>query len=264
MVGTGGRSSYIVPVDYYSFPSGYRAVQAERIGKVLGRIESGDADPQKGRVVPDDESLVIGTGRALKLAVLFLDISGFSSRPADAHAEQHLLLQELNVFFTEMVQIARDYGGTVEKNTGDGLMAYFEENGGDPPTPARHRAVAAALTMMLTHDTLLAPLALHYGREPLSFRIGIDYGEVTVARVGARRGFNANVAIGTAANIASKMLTKASPGDILIGDAVRRGLPLGWGDYAQYLGPSGFVYRASGNPYALYRYTGRWVQGGTS
>jgi hypothetical protein len=40
-----------------------------------------------------DQSLVIGTGRALQLAVLFLDISGFSDRPSgDAH-EQHNVLQ---------------------------------------------------------------------------------------------------------------------------------------------------------------------------
>jgi adenylate cyclase len=249
-------------MNYYRLPQDYPDRQFERIRKVLARIDEGDADPQLGRVIPDDGTLVIGTGRALELAVLFLDISRFSSRPADTAEDQHLLLQELNVFFTEMVQIARDYGGTVEKNTGDGLMAYFEENGGDPPAPACHRAMAAALTMMATHDEILEPLAIEYGRTPLRFRIGIDYGKVTVARVGAKRGFNSNVAIGTAANLASKMLSVAHPGDIVLGDAVRRGLPPRWGQHTVYAGPSGFEYTASRVEYPLYRYTGRWVVGG--
>jgi site-specific recombinase XerD len=38
-------------------------------------------------------------------------------------------------------------GDTVEKNTGDGLMAYFED-GGQQGEPGSKRAVACALTMM--------------------------------------------------------------------------------------------------------------------
>ena len=48
-----------------------------------------------------------------------------------------MLLAALNLFFSELVKVAEDYGGTVEKNTGDGLMAYFDERWstvGTPPT----------------------------------------------------------------------------------------------------------------------------------
>jgi class 3 adenylate cyclase len=51
-----------------------------------------------GRIVPDDEDLAIGSGRRLNVAVLFLDISGFSKRPSETEAEQTLLLKVLNLF----------------------------------------------------------------------------------------------------------------------------------------------------------------------
>jgi len=43
------------------------------------------------------------------------------------------MLRVLNLFFTEMIRIVEDYGGAVEKNTGDGLMAYFEDRAADDP-----------------------------------------------------------------------------------------------------------------------------------
>lgn len=74
------------------------------------------------------------------MAIMFLGISDFSSRPAESSAEQLTLLVALNFFFGEMIRIAEDYGGTVEKNTGDGLMAYFEDAGGNPPEVGTKRA----------------------------------------------------------------------------------------------------------------------------
>lgn len=88
------------------------------------------------------------------MAVLFLDISGFSKRPSETEEEQGMLLRVLNLFFTEMIKIAEEYGGTVEKNTGDGLMAYFEDGAGNPPERGAKRAVACALTMMAANEHL--------------------------------------------------------------------------------------------------------------
>ena len=68
-----------------------------------------------------------------------------------------MLLRVFDFFFTEMIRIAEDYGGTVEKNTGDGLMAYFEDGGGHRESGAK-RAVACALTMMDTTSWLINPV----------------------------------------------------------------------------------------------------------
>ena len=246
-------------MDYERLTRAYREAQIVRILKNLTRIVDG-APAAAGRVVPEGEDLAIGEGRRLNMAVLFLDLSGFSGRPAETAHEQTILLRLFNLFFTEMIRIVEEYGGTVEKNTGDGLMAYFEDNGGDPPERGCKRAVASALTMMYTTQNFINPIIRESGLEELHFRVGIDHGPVTVAQVGAAQRFHGLVAIGTTANIACKMLDVDKPDSIIIGEAVKNQLPAGWLQWCRLEKVlTGWNYRLSGNPYAFYEYIGRWI-----
>jgi class 3 adenylate cyclase len=193
------------------------------------------------------------------MAVLFLDISGFSKRPSETEDEQTMLLKVLNLFFTEMIKIAEEYGATVEKNTGDGLMAYFEDGVGPLDETGSKRAVACALTMMAANQHLIKPILDATPVSDIKFRISVDSGTVTIARLGAARRFNANVAIGATANFACKMLSFAEPGEIVIGATVRDRLPLTWHQFTQCTTvTTGWVYTRTGLPYPLYKYTGRW------
>ncbi len=192
------------------------------------------------------------------MAVMFLDICGYSSRPSETEAEQNSNLKALNLFFTEMVQIAEDYGGTVEKNTGDGLMVYFED-GTQATEGGCKRAVSCGLTMQRTAERIINPVLDAINIPKIQFRLGIDHGQVTVAKLGAARRFNALVAVGTAANVANKTLRFGGPGEIIIGDTVKSELPISWHQFAiPIFENSGWIYRASGLPYLFYRYTGRW------
>lgn len=246
-------------MDYNGLRSNYWQNQGERIAALRSKIVARSA-ALPGRVVPDDSDLAIGKGRRLHLAVMFLDISGFSNRPAGTFDEQEMLLRVLNLFFSEMIKIAENYGGTVEKNTGDGLMAYFEDGRGDPPEKGTKRALASALTMMATNEYLIKPILVATPVDEIKFRVTIDYGPVTIARLGAAQRFNANVAIGATANFASKMLTLAEPGDIVIGELAMRQLPIDWQIlYTELLTTqTGWTYKADSRPYPAYRYTGRW------
>ena len=191
-------------MDYDTLTVAYRQRQVDRLLRALQRL--GEIETAPGRVVPEAEDLVIGAGRRLDVAVMFVDISGFSSWPAETLAEQKEVLAVLSLFFTEIVRIAEDYGGTVEKNTGDGLMAYFEDSTADEGSK---RAVACALTMLNTNVSLIAPLLATANIAPIQFRVAIDHGPATIGRLGAARRFNAIVAVGTVANVASKMLSFA-------------------------------------------------------
>jgi adenylate cyclase len=245
-------------MDYDALQATYWQSQIDRISNLRDRIAA-TVPSQPGRVVPDDEDLVIGQGRRLQVAVLFLDISGFSSRLSETEDEQALLLKVLNLFFTEMIRIAEEYGGTVEKNTGDGLMAYFEDRTGTPAETGCKRAVACALTMMAANEYLIKPILEATPVAEIKFRASIDYGFVTIARLGAARRFNANVAIGATANFANKMLAFAEPGDIVIGTTVRNQLPPTWHQFIQSMPvTTGWVYRQTGLSYPVYKYTGRW------
>jgi len=245
-------------MNYDGLQASYWQSQITRVRALRDKIAA-STPTQPGRVIPDDEDLAIGQGRRLKMAVLFLDISGFSKRLSETEDEQAMLLKVLNLFFTEMIKIAEEYGGTVEKNTGDGLMAYFEDGAGTPAETGSKRAVACALSMMAANEHLIKPVLDATPVPDIKFRISIDYGIVTIARLGAARRFNENVAIGATANFACKMLSLAQPGEIVIGASVRDQLPPNWHQFTQYVAvATGWGYRLSGLPYPLYKYTGRW------
>src|SRR5260370_41133856 len=111
-------------MNYDGLEQSYWTSQIERVESLRSKISArAAASAPIGRVIPDDDDLVIGTGRRLMLTVMFIDISKFSQRQSITANEQELMLRVLNLFFTEMIRIVEDYGGVVEKNTGDGLMA---------------------------------------------------------------------------------------------------------------------------------------------
>ena len=243
---------------------GYFDRQRNRVHAALDRIGERGASVAAGRVIPAAEDLVIGSGRRLLASVLFLDISGFSQRPAETEEEQAQLLNLLSLFFTEFIRIVEDFGGTVEKNTGDGFMAYFGASAGGA-TSIPQTAVAAALTIFAAADRLLNPVLAELGLVPIDFRICIDHGAITVARIGAAQRFGGIVAIGTTANVAAKMLALAEPNTLLLGDRAALALPLDWQVSWVRLErqQTGWHYREDGSHYPFWRYTGRWTVPGS-
>ena len=99
---------------YDGLAASYWSEQGQRIEQLRKKINA-QSLVTVGRMIPDDESLVIGSGRRLNLAVLFVDICDSSARASYIEAEQLTNLRVFNLFFSEVVKIAEDYGGVVEK-----------------------------------------------------------------------------------------------------------------------------------------------------
>jgi adenylate cyclase len=206
----------------------------------------------EGRVMPDKDDITIGSARRFDLAVLFLDICGFSGRPNWWAEEQKKVLTVMNMFMAEMLSIVHDYGGTYEKNTGDGLMAYFGE-GEKTASAVVKPAVEAALIMHYVNDYLLTPWFQKHDIPPVSFRVGIDYGPVMIARVGIHGEKNSRVAVGTVANIACKLMNRISNGGICIGNEVYKVLPHNWASTCQASKEnSGFTYVSDQSNYTAW------------
>jgi len=243
---------------YDGLSAAYWQRQAERINTIREKINARESSAP-GRVIPDSLDIVIGTGRVLDVAVMFLDISGFSSRPSGARVDQAVNVRVLALFFSEMVRIAEDYGGSVEKNTGDGLLVFFEDGGGDPPAEGTQRALACAMTMFAANDVYIRAILERSRIQPIEFRVSIDHGPVTIARLGAAKRFNSVVAVGSTANFASKMLANARAGEIVLGQNARSRVPSVWGHFVELaVLVTGWVHANTPMPYLLYRFTGRW------
>lgn len=235
----------------------YRA-QIDRIVSTLNKISARSSSVGLGHVIPNTDDIAIHNGRRIEATVMFLDICKFSQRPCESAEEQTSIMQVISLFFTEMIQIIEDHGGVVEKNTGDGLMAYFARNDLTGIT-IQQRALSCALTMFAAAD-LINPVLQRADIQPLDFRVCMDHGFITVAKVGAARRFNGIVAVGTTANIASKMLSVAKENTILLGDNMLRGLPPVWlREWVKVeTEDTGWHYRQSQAPYPFWRYNGRW------
>ena len=81
----------------------YWDAQVARVEDLRQKIKDAPTS-SGGRVVPGEDDLTIGQGRRLQLAVMFIDISGFSDRASNTEAEQETMLRVLNLFFTEMTR----------------------------------------------------------------------------------------------------------------------------------------------------------------
>src|SRR5208283_5145633 len=77
--------------------------------------------PRAGRTMPDIDDLPIGGSRSFHLAVLSIDIRGFTSIALDLQDARISNLAQLQaLYLSEMSEIVRAAGGATEKYTGDG------------------------------------------------------------------------------------------------------------------------------------------------
>lgn len=246
----------MIGVNFKSLSWAYFRRQKARFLRSLTLLRGRENAIRSGRTIPFGAGIPYGRGRQVEASVMFLDICGFSSRPSETKEQQHQILTAFALFFPEIISIIEDHGGEVEKNTGDGLMAYFVrvDEIGDV-----QRAITCSLTILHAAESLINPQLIELGIVPLSFRICIDRGLITVAKVGRKTGFAGFVAIGTTANLASKMLREADPMTLLLGDHMIGHLSQEWSQYVRLKTDNWGWLTSDGRPYALWEFDGRWI-----
>jgi len=115
--------------------------------------------------------------------------------------------------------------------------------------------------MHYINDHLITPWLRNENIAPIVFRIGIDTGPATIARVGLRGEENSRVAIGTVANIACKLMNLIPDGGICIGHDVHQALPHNWDRTCrQCAQPTGFVYKLTKAPYLAWELNHRLTE----
>jgi adenylate cyclase len=160
------------------------------------------------------ESMLVGESRIL--AVLFSDIRGFTRISEPMQPEE--IVESLNKYFTEMVDIVLKRNGIVDKYIGDAIMAFFG-------APVKHdddvsQAVHTGFDMLETLESFNSRQAK---RKRPEFRIGIglNYGVVTIGNIGSEKKMDYTV-IGDMVNLASRLeeLTKIYDVPFLISESV--------------------------------------------
>lgn len=133
-------------------------------------------------LVVQDPSLFQLGGTRRHATILFSDIRNFTPLAESVEPEQVVTL--LNGYFTRMVSIVFEYGGTLDKFLGDGLMAEF----GVPFDVPEHelRAVLVALEMVEQVEEFNEEHQLEQqGLTPLSIGVGVATGPVVAGNIGS-------------------------------------------------------------------------------
>ena len=151
-----------------------------------------------------------------KLTMFFSDIVGFTSISDELESEE--ITNLLNFYLNEMSDIALEYGGTIDKYIGDGLMIFF----GDPDTLGVEEDAKKCVEMAVSMQKKMNELTGYWGKtfglkKELQVRMGINTGFCTVGNFGSNDRLD-YTAVGSAVNLASRLESAATPGAIMVSE----------------------------------------------
>jgi adenylate cyclase len=162
-------------------------------------------------LVDSPEKFHLG-GTNKRITVMFCDVRGFARLAHRAPPE--MIVDLLNILFTEMAAEIFAHQGTLNKYLGDGLMALFGAPVGGEQDAAD--AVSAAIGMQRRIKEVNLQLAAR-GLPKVQLGIGINTGEATIGCIGAEQR-SEYTAIGDTVNVASRIEGVAHPGQVLVTD----------------------------------------------
>ena len=229
-----GASDYLVkPMDLYQLSASVdRALEHRRLIKENAdyklRIERMLAEETEahrvlrhlfGRYVSEEVAAQLAAepsrhlkpeGEKREVTVLFADVRGFTSLAETIDPMR--AVEILNVCLSHVVDAVFEFGGTVDKFLGDGIMALFGapiEHADDP-----YRAVCCALRIREKIESLRFGQLNHAG---LHMGLGINTGVVIAGTIGSERRMDYTV-IGDPVNVAQRLESIAGPAQILMTD----------------------------------------------
>jgi class 3 adenylate cyclase len=167
--------------------------------------------PQLADLVEGDESLLQSHRR--EIVVVFCDLRNFT--PFAEASEPEEVMGVLAEYHRALGALVHEYGATLERFTGDGIMAFFN----DPVTcddPAE-RAVRMSIGIRDAVKVLAAQW-LRRGHD-LALGIGIAQGFATLGRIGFESRFDYS-AIGSVTNLSARLCGDAGPWQVLVTDLV--------------------------------------------
>lgn len=151
-------------------------------------------------------------GKLQQVTVLFADLQGFTT--LSEKTEPEMLLQLLNSYHSFTVKIVLQYGGTIDKFLGDGVMALY-----NTPVLQEDHIARAVKTALHIQDEL------HWFNQQLpmlhrmKINFGIHTGMAVVGNVGTENLMDFT-AVGDTVNIAARLQGLADDGQILVSEPV--------------------------------------------
>jgi class 3 adenylate cyclase/CheY-like chemotaxis protein len=143
-----------------------------------------------------------------EITVVFLDLRGFTAFSDSAEPEE--VMDVLRSYHAEMGQVIFQFGGTLERFAGDGIMIFFND-----PIPCPDHA-EKAVRMALQMQAKVKELRRNWSKTgyELDLGIGMAVGYATLGNIGFEGRLDYG-AIGNVTNLAARLCGEAKAGQIL-------------------------------------------------
>jgi class 3 adenylate cyclase/tetratricopeptide (TPR) repeat protein len=166
-------------------------------------------------------------GELKQLTVLFADVLG--SMAVQENLDSEVWARIMSRFVDILAEEVRRFGGTVDKFTGDGIMALF----GAPFAQEDHARRACHAAWHITRAVASYAEELRRDQDvDLKVRVGLNSGEVVMGRVGDDLTLDPT-ALGHAVGLAQRMEAMAEPGRVYLTEHTAR-LVAGWFDLQDF------------------------------
>ncbi len=150
--------------------------------------------------------------------VMFADLRNWTGGMI-SKVEPGEAINQLNEFFTQMMEIALDHDGTVFELTADEILVGFNAPFDQPN--ATELALRTAVTMQQQFNQLRQGWYERAGTR-LGLGIGIDQGNIVMGNVGAESRLSFRM-VGEAMNTAHRLVELAGDGQIIVSESIHKG-----------------------------------------
>jgi class 3 adenylate cyclase len=166
--------------------------------------------PQVAELISSQNGEKLLAGHRAYISCLFSDLRGFTTFAEMAAPEE--LFEVLRAYHELLGALIPTYKGTLEHFAGDGVMVFFN----DPMAVEDHEL--HAIRLALAAQERFAEFAEGWRKRgtKLGLGIGIEAGYATLGRIGFEGRYDYG-ALGPVTNLASRLSTRAAPGEVLIG-----------------------------------------------
>jgi len=191
--------------------------RSRREALVLSNFQRFFAPNLAAQIAQQEGAVQLG-GQKRPVVIFFSDIRNFT--PLSETMSPDTIASLLTEYFTEMVEIVFEHGGTLDKFMGDAIMALWG-------APIAHeddadRAMQCALDQLKALQKMNEKWK-EQGRPELGIGIGINFGEVFAGYIGSDRRLEYTV-IGDAVNTANRLCSSAEANEILVSEPFYKAL----------------------------------------
>ena len=176
----------------------------EEMRAVLGRY----LNPELVSDVFESRGLGKLENRKQEVTILFADMVEFTAFSETTDTEE--VVEVLNQNFEVFHRIIDYYSGHVDKYIGDAVMAVFNH----PKQDNQHVRNAVMASVAMT-EACRKLAVLRKDGNPVSFRVGLNCGDVIIGNIGAAERLEYTV-IGDAVNVASRMGGLGDGGEVVL------------------------------------------------